>query len=84
MENTDTPIIVDGIKVNVTSADFDDCDIMEKFEEGSFISGFKMLFGAEKYKEVKEALKDPETGKTSLTAISVWFEKVAEQVGAKN
>lgn len=84
MANTDSPIIVDGIKVNVTSADFDDCDIIENFEAGSFITGFKLLFGEAKYKEVKEALKDPETGKTSLTAISEWFEKVAEQVGAKN
>lgn len=84
MANPDTPIIVDGIKVDITSADFDDCDIMEKFEEGSFISGFKMLFGEEKYKEVKETLKDPETGKTSLTTLSAWFEKVAAQVGAKN
>ena len=84
MANSDKPIIVDGIKVNVTAEDFDDLDVFEAFEAGSFVTGFKMLFGEDKYRECKEKLKDSETGRTSVTALSNWFEKVAERVGAKN
>lgn len=81
---SDKPIIVDGIKVNVTEEDFDDMELLELLEAGKFASGIKMVFGDEKYQEIKEKLRDPETGKTKATAVNEWFEKVSAKVGAKN
>lgn len=81
---SDKPIIVDGIKINVTADDFDDIEILELMEEGKFATGVKRIFGEKKYEEIKEKLRDPETGKVKSTAVSEWFEKVAEKVGAKN
>nr|DAV56324.1 MAG TPA: hypothetical protein [Caudoviricetes sp.] len=80
----DKPIIVDGVKVEVTVDDFDDLDVVEQLESGNIVTGIKMIFGEAKYKEVKEALKDPDTGKTKLSRLNEWFAEVAEQVGAKN
>lgn len=81
---SDKPIIVGGIKLNVTAEDFDDLETLELMEEGKFAAGIKRLFGEKKYQEIKEALRDPETGKVKASAVSEWFEKVAEAVGAKN
>lgn len=81
---TDKPIIVDGIKLNVTADDFDDLETLELMEEGKFATGAKRVFGEKKYQEIKEKLRDPETGKVKASAFSEWFEKVAEKVGAKN
>lgn len=81
---SDKPIIVDGIKVNVTKEDFDDIELLELLEEGNFASGVKHVFGEAKFKEIKEKLRDPETGKVKVTAVNDWFEKVSEKVGSGN
>lgn len=81
---SDKPIIVDGIKIDLTADDFDDIEILEMMENGKFSTGIKSLFGEKKYGEIKEKLRDPETGKVKASAVSEWFEKVAEAVGAKN
>lgn len=81
---SDKPIIVDGIKINVTADDFDDIETLELLEDGKFVSAIKRIFGEKKYQEIKEKLRDPETGKVKSTAVNEWFEKVAEKVGAKN
>lgn len=81
---SDKPIIVDGIKLNVTADDFDDIEILELMEEGKFATGMKRIFGEKKYEEIKEKLRNPETGKVKASDLSEWFEKVAEKVGAKN
>ena len=53
-------------------------------EENKTIASIKLIFGEEKYKEIKEKLRDPETGKTKTTVLMAWFEKVGNKVGAKN
>lgn len=86
---SDKPTIVDGIKVDVTQSDFDDIEVLELFAEmeedsTALIKLLKKLFGDSKYQEIKEKLRDPETGKTKTSAITEWFKKVAEKVGSKN
>ena len=81
---SDKPIIVDGIKVDVTEEDFDNVEVLELVEENKTIASIKLIFGEEKYKEIKEKLRDPETGKTKTTVLMAWFEKVGNKVGAKN
>ena len=81
---SDKPIIVDGIKVNVCEEDFDNIEVLEFIEDGKFVSAIKLIFGEEKYQEIKDKLRDPETGKTKTTAVNEWFEKVSKKVGAKN
>ena len=85
----DKPIVVDGITVNITADDFDDIEILELLAEveqngTKAVLLLKKLFGEEKYREIKEALRDKETGKTKTSKIMDWFGKVSEIVGAGN
>lgn len=87
---SDKLIIVDGIKADVTQDDFDDIEVLEllaEIGEGNGTKAVKLLklvFGEEKYAEIKEKLRDPETGKTKTSTIMDWFQKVSEKVGAGN
>lgn len=86
---SDKPIVVDGIVVNVTADDFDDIEVLELLAEvdenaTKVVALLKKLFGTEKYKEIKDKLRDEETGKTKTSAIMEWFAKVSEKVGAGN
>lgn len=81
---SDKPIIVDGIKIDATEEDFDNIEVLELMEDGKTFAAIKLIFGEDKYKEIKEKLRDPETGKTKASAVVKWFEKVGEKVGAKN
>ena len=86
---SDKPIVVDGIAVNVTADDFDDIEILELLAEveqngTKAVLLLKTLFGEEKYREIKEALRDKETGKTKTSKVMDWFGKVSEIVGAGN
>lgn len=86
---SDKPIVVDGIVVNVTADDFDDIEVLELLAEvdenaTKVVALLKKLFGTEKYKEIKEKLRDEETGKTKTSSIMEWFAKVSEKVGAGN
>lgn len=81
---TDKPIVVKGVKVNVTADDFDDVEILEMVENGAIPSIMRKVFGAEKYEEVKKALYDEEAGKTRTSALGEWLDEVMGKVGAKN
>lgn len=86
---SDKPIIVDGIKVNITADDLDDIEILELLAEveengAKIVVLLKKLFGEEKYKEIKEALRDQETGRTKTSRIMDWFGEVSKIVGAGN
>lgn len=84
MANNDKPLIVDGIKVNVTADDFDDIILLELIEEQKYPSMFVHLFGKEGYEEIKEKLRDKETGKVRSSRLMEWFQQVSEKVGAGN
>lgn len=78
---SDSPIIVDGIKVNITIDDIDDIEFAELMEAGSIVSALKMAFGDEEFKKIKEAFKEKH-GKARISDIAEWFNKVAERLGA--
>lgn len=79
---SDKPLIVDGIKVNITIDDIDDIEIAEAMEEGRFATAMKMTFGDEEYKRIKEAFKENNGGRAKLSEIAEWFQKVSEKLGA--
>lgn len=81
---SDKPIIIDGIKVNVTEDVLDDIEILELMEANKLVAAMKLIFGEKKYAEIKEKLRDPETGKTRATALGEWFQKFSEKMNAKN
>lgn len=79
---SDTPLIVDGIKVNITIDDIDDIEIAEAMEEGRFATAMKMTFGDEEYNRIKEAFKEKNGGRAKLSEIAEWFQNVSEKLGA--
>ena len=86
---SDKPVIVKGIVVNVTTEDFDDIEVLELLAEveengTKLVALLKKLFGNEKYQEIKDKLRDKETGKTKTSEIMEWFREVSEKVGAGN
>lgn len=86
---SDKPIVVDGVTVNITADDMDDIEILELIADleqngAKIVTLLKKVFGEEKYREIKEALRDEETGKTKTSRITEWFGKVSEIVGAGN
>jgi len=87
---TDKPLVVQGVRIDITEDDLLDIDHVEllgEIEQGN-ITKIKplmvALFGEKKYAEIKEKLKNSETGKTSVVDIGEWLTKVYEAVGAKN
>lgn len=82
---SDKPIIVDGIKVNITIDDIDDIEVAEMMEEGRVASAMKQVFGEAEFDKIKDKFREKH-GKARLTDISEWFGKVAERLGtdAKN
>lgn len=78
---SDKPVIVDGIKVNITLDDIDDIEFAETMEAGSIASALKMAFGEKEFKNIKETFKEKH-GKARISDISEWFSKVAERLGA--
>lgn len=78
---SDKPIIVDGIKVNITIDDIDDIEFAELMEEGNIASAMKLAFGEDDFKKIKETFKE-KYGKARISDISDWFRKVAERLGA--
>lgn len=80
---SDSPIIVDGIKVNITIDDIDDIEFAELMEAGSIASALKFAFGDEEFKKIKEAFKKKH-GKARISDIAEWFNKVAERLGTES
>lgn len=78
---SDKPIIVDGIKVNITIDDIDDIEFAELMEEGNIASAMKLAFGVNEFNKIKETFKE-KSGKARISDISDWFMKVAERLGA--
>ena len=78
---SDKPIIVDGIKVNITIDDIDDIEFAELMEEGNIASAMKFAFGVNEFNKIKESFKE-KNGKARISDISDWFMKVAERLGA--
>lgn len=78
---SDKPIIVDGIKVNITADDIDDVDLAEMLEQGLITSAMRYVFGDEEFARIKDKLRDKETGKLKLSRLSEWFGKVSNILG---
>lgn len=78
---SDKPVIVDGIKVNITVDDIDDIEVAEMLEEGRITTAMKRVFGDDEYAAIKDKFREKH-GKAKLSDISEWFNKVAERLGA--
>lgn len=71
--------IVQGVKVSLDPAVFDDCDVQEEIEAGRVIGAIKAVMGEKTYAEAKKALaKD---GRTKLSDMASWYAKCAEEFG---
>lgn len=81
---SDKPIVVDGIKVDISRDDIDDIELLEQMEEGNVPAAFRTLFGEKKYTEIKEKLRNEETGKTKVSDLMEWFQHVTERLNAGN
>lgn len=78
---SDKPIIVDGIKVNITVEDIDDMDVAELMEEGKIASALRLIFGQEEYEAIKAHFKE-KNGKAKISDVYEWFDKVSKRLGA--
>lgn len=91
----DKPIVVDGIKVDVTVEDFDDYEITECLaalgdpdaEEGEQLTAmvrfFKLLFKSD-YQRVKDELRAANGGRLTNEAMAAFANRVIEAAKAKN
>lgn len=79
---SDKPIIVDGIKVNITIEDIDDMEVAELMEEGLVVKALRKVFGQKDYEAIKEHFKEKNGGKAKLSDVSEWFQKVSNRLGA--
>ena len=78
---SDKPIIVDGIKVNITLEAIDDIEVAEMMEDGRIATAMRQVFGEAEYAKIKDKFRE-KYGKAKLSDMSEWFGKVAERLGA--
>lgn len=79
---SDTPIIVDGIKVEFTIDDMDDIEVAEMLEEGRIVAAFKRIMGEDGFAELKERFKEV-NGKAKTSDMAEWLNKAASKLGAE-
>lgn len=79
---SDTPIIVDGIKVDFTIDDMDDIEVAEMLEEGRIVAAFKRIMGDDGFAELKERFKEI-NGKAKTSDMAEWLNKTANKLGAE-
>lgn len=79
---SDTPIIVDGIKVEFTIDDMDDIEVAEMLEEGRIVAAFKRIMGEGGFAELKERFKEV-NGKAKTSDMAEWLNKAANKLGAE-
>lgn len=79
---SDKPILVDGIKIDITLDDIDDIEVAEMLEEGKIAAVLRHVFGQEKYEAIKDHFKK-KNGKARISDLNEWFNKVAERLGAE-
>lgn len=81
-------VVVDGIRVTLDPAVFDDMDILETIvdiEDGNgarIVTLMRRIFGDD-YTRIKSELKGNKKVLT-VTAMAEWFEKMMEELGQKN
>lgn len=79
---SDTPIIVDGIKVDFTIDDMDDIEVAEMLEEGRIVAAFKRIMGEGGFAKLKETFIEKK-GKAKTSDMAEWLNKAANKLGAE-
>ena len=91
----DEPLVVDGIEVHVTMDDLRDYEIIEAIEHvnrhgddqvaqvSDVVRLLRLAFGDD-YERVKSELREANGGRLSSDDMIGFFNRVSEEVGAKN
>lgn len=84
--NDDPMVIVNwkGQDWKVDSGVFDDIDYLEAAEKNFFATCGRMLVGDDQWDDFKKALRDPKTGRTTVTEVTDFMEAAGEKASAKN
>ena len=77
---SETVTLEDGLTVTIEPDALDDWEFLELIEADQFASAIKHLLGAEQLAAVKEHVRDAETGRVRVTAMSDVLKEIMGKV----
>ena len=77
---SETVTLEDGLTVTIEPDALDDWEFLELIEADKFASAIKHLLGAEQLAAVKEHVRDAETGRVRVTAMSDVLKEIMGKV----